>query len=155
MQLFVSVFFAILFRPKKIPPLQPKPILRSGCSPAIIPKAVTDSIYPMATVCSYVIIFGFICEILKRLFYLLSPSKTVFAVIMTILEITNGIQQTTSLYPLFALPLTAFALSFSGISVHLQIYSCTKGRLSLKKFFFAKLFQGVCAFLIMLFFKIY
>ena len=98
-------------------------------------------------VCAFVTIFtvfsGFVSLLIKN--------TTVRLIIISFLEVGNACSNISSLSSasIHSLPLCAFAISFSGISVHMQAKSVLSGcELSMKKYYKMKLLQGVIAFFI-------
>ena len=93
--------------------------------------AVKDSLFAFLTVCSFVIFFTVITEILGCLWDI-----PVF--LKGFLEMSGGV----FLRPIF--PLSAFFCSFGGVCVHFQTAAlCAEAGIPCKKHFFTKLFQGV------------
>ncbi len=113
-------------------------------------ESVKNAGYAMLSICSFIVFFsvinGLICSIIKNEFS--------SCIISSVLEIGNACFNITSLEApsIFKLALLCFALSFSGISVFMQIVSVTKDcELSYRKFLPIKLFQAVVSILILLF----
>ena len=97
------------------------------------------------TISSYIIFFSAVLGLIKHVFK--NSLITLFFAIA--LEVSNGIKYVTGTNALpsdFILPTVAFALAFSGLSVHLQARSLTPKEISFKKFYLMKFFQGIiCA----------
>lgn len=150
-QLICAFGYALLFRPARMPINRKPPKTDYKSDPTLFFSSAARSIYPMAVVCSNVMIFGVISELLKNL----SLPNTAAAIVLSVTELSNAASFICKLHYRLYKPILAFAVVFSGICVHLQIFCCVKGRLSMKKFFFSKLFQGIFAFLIILFCESY
>ena len=69
------------------------------------------------------------------------------------IEVTSAVKLIYSSHfsKTFKLILTAFALGFSGFSVHLQAFSFLPSEVSKKKYFIMKFFQGIISALLILF----
>lgn len=107
--------------------------------------AISSSAEAMLRVCGFVVFFtafvGVLCETLDIL--CLSPELR--ATICAIFEMTSGVSNAASLDSISTgALLAAFAVGWSGISVHLQISSICRGReLSLRPYILSKLASGV------------
>jgi len=153
-QFAASLLYALIFRPKNYPKeIKADKKNEKDIGFNVFSKALTGSLYPMALVCGYVMIFGVISEFAERFFAFLSFSPAFCAFLFSFLEISNASYRISLLPSPLALPLLSFAVVFSGLCVHLQIYSCVRGVLKTKKLILNKLFQAVFAFLITLFVK--
>ena len=92
---------------------------------------VKDAFFSFLVVCSFVIFFSIICEVLGCFW-----DVPVF--LRGVLEMSGGVFSRPSF------PLAAFFVSFGGACVHAQISAlCTLCGLSCKKHFISKLFIGV------------
>lgn len=102
------------------------------------------------TVSSYIIFFSALIGVLKNLI----DDPLVLTTISSLLEITNASSLAASLGAKFSFSgeiLTAFALGFSGLSVHLQTISILPKEISTKRYFLMKLSQGIlCSLFIFL-----
>ncbi len=112
-------------------------------------ECICQSVNNILKVCGFVVFFGVVCKIAE-------PAIGIFpqgmqCVLYSILEITNGIKYTASapISKALKLSLTAGALSWSGISVHMQVKEIIKNtNLSLKKYFLAKACTSILSALI-------
>ena len=108
-------------------------------------SAISDSAVNMLTVCACVVFFsvpvGIIAEILEPLGF----SPTLRALLSSFFEISGGCGTSSEISsPINALMICAFACSWSGLSVHLQIFSVCRGRdLSFAPYLTSKLLQGL------------
>lgn len=150
-QLVCAFGFALIFRPKEIAISQEYKENSKEPDMTMLFSSAVRGIYTMAIVCSNVMIFGVISELIKEL----CLPNTVTSIILSVTELSNAASFICKLKSPLYKAILAFAVVFSGICVHLQIFCCVKGRLSIKKFFFSKLFQGIFAFLIILFCESY
>lgn len=110
-----------------------------------ISEATASATSATMCVCSYVILFSVVCGILKMILgdglpYIISAS---------FFEVSTAANQISSSEWLnwgAKATLISFAVSFSGISVHLQAKSLLSGsEISMKRYFIAKLLQGIIA----------
>lgn len=114
------------------------------------PLSLSESIYSasltLLSVVGTILFFSSLCA-LPKLF--LSP--TAFALLASFLEIGNATSAAGALPPSIGLPIASFAISFSGLSVHLQAASVLKTRgLSIFPVFYYKLLGGVLSFFLAL-----
>ena len=123
---------------------------------AFAPPSLSESIYSasltLLSVTGTILFFSALCA-LPRLF--LTP--TVFALFASFLEVGNATAAAGALPPAIGIPIAAFAISFSGFSVHLQAASVLKEQgLSSLPVFYQKLLGGVLSFfLALLFFPLF
>ena len=93
-------------------------------------------------VCSYLLLFSAIIGILQAF---VLKSNIVSALLLPFLEIGSATSflARTDISPILSLPLTAFSVSFGGLSVHLQAAGLLRGTgISMKRYYLCKLFQG-------------
>ncbi len=110
-------------------------IKRKSFDPCIIENSFTKCI----KISGSVIIFSIITLIVQKIF-----NNKFGIVVSSLLEITNGIKSViTSFNTNATLCLISFLLSFSGISVLMQVLTVTKGMLSLKKYVIYKFISGL------------
>ncbi len=119
---------------------------------AFEPPSLSESIYSasltLLSVTGTILFFSALCA-LPRLF--LTP--TVFALFASFLEVGNATAAAGVLPPAIGIPIAAFAISFSGFSVHLQAASVLKEQgLSTFPVFYQKLLGGVLSFFLALLF---
>lgn len=96
-------------------------------------------------ICGYVTLFSVITGILSEIV----KNKALLFAIIPFIEVSNATKllSRSSLLPSgIALALSAFAISFSGLSVHLQAKSFLSDTdISMKKYYFMKFLQGLFA----------
>ncbi|MBO7196304.1 MAG: hypothetical protein J6V80_03120 [Clostridia bacterium] len=114
-------------------------------------KSIGSAGISSVSICSFIIFFsgliGLISSVIK--------SHSATAVISGFLEISNAVKMIAACdeFPLqIRLILIAFALGFSGLSVHLQAFSFLPAEISRSKYLLMKLLQGVICSVIMMFF---
>ncbi len=103
-------------------------------------------------VCSYLLIFSALIGILQLLF---SDLPILYTIALPWLEIGSACAALAkgSLSPSLSLALTAFAVSFGGLSVHLQSAGLLRGSgISMKRYYAGKLLQGAIAVLLVFLF---
>ena len=129
----------------------------------ILGKSIQNAISTVLVIGGFVVTFSVFlsilnsCNILDYLSKLLYPIFNILnlnlsfckPVLSGIIELTNGVSQ-VSIVPIKELSqnvtLCAFLLGFGGFSVLFQVYSMlSKTDLSMKKYFFGKLLQGILA----------
>lgn len=112
-------------------------------------SAVSSAALGMLTVCAYVVFFSTLIGALGCLLSSLSLPHGVNALIYAIFEISGGVSEASAVAsPILAMLLAAFAVGWSGFSVHFQILSLADGRnISFRPYFLAKLIQGVLSML--------
>lgn len=103
------------------------------------------------TVSSYIIFFCALINLVKKTV----GNRLCVTIISGFLEVTNASFSSASLGEnlyFLRLPLTAFALGFSGFSVHLQSFALLPKEISKTRYITMKLLQGlICSFLTFLF----
>lgn len=102
-------------------------------------------------VCSYLLLFSALIGILQKF---LLKNVLLSALLLPFLEIgsATAFLSTARISPLLSRALTAFAVSFGGLSVHLQAAGLIRGTdISMKPYYKAKLLQGAISFFIILF----
>ncbi|WBW94796.1 hypothetical protein [Oceanirhabdus sp. W0125-5] len=113
-----------------------------------IKQSIEGALNTSLIVCAYITFFSVLIEYMNQYILDVFPTfdslfgKTLFGLI----EITNGITMisNTETSVLLKLILISFLISFSGLSIFSQVYSLVYNkRLSFKKYFLAKILQGV------------
>lgn len=100
---------------------------------------IENSFFKCIKISACVIFFSIVTLIIQKIF-----SGKMGIVISSLLEITNGISMViTNFKPDTALCIISFLLSFSGISVLMQVLAITQGKLSLKKYLIYKTISGL------------
>ena len=102
------------------------------------------------SVASYIIFFSGVIGLMSQIL-----SEQIMSLISPFVEVSNSVKMIYScnvLTPELKLPLIAFALGFSGLSVHLQSFSFFPNNAKKDVYLIMKLFQGIiCAVLCFLF----
>lgn len=133
--------------------LSPTPIPQRSALPsdpvAIFTSAIQSSALSMLTVCALVAFFSSLVGILGVFLSEAGAPKLLTASIFGIFELSSGVGMAAELPPKSAILLTAAALGWSGLSVHLQVMTvCAGQKLSFKPYLLAKMCQGaVCSVL--------
>ncbi len=103
------------------------------------PCIIENAFFKCIKISGCVIIFSIVSLFVQKIL-----NNKLGIIICSLLEITNGIHL---IIPSFkahtALCIISFLLSFSGISVLIQVLTVTQGKLSLKKYFIYKLISGL------------
>ena len=118
--------------------------------------SIEKSFMQCIKIIGFVVFFGIINDIILMCFEkYLSGFITnkyldfIYSILFSILEITNGISYATKNISIeYALIMSAFAISWSGLSVYLQTVSVTKNTISLKKYLITKALSAFTAGLI-------
>ena len=106
-------------------------------------KSVSSATHSTMNICGYIILFSVICGILtfplgKGMIYSFSVSFIEVSNAAKILATASSLSESISLI------LTSFAISFSGISVHMQAKSFLYGTdISMNGYYKSKLIQGI------------
>lgn len=108
-------------------------------------ESVKKAAYNTLVICGFITFFSVILGILTSLI----KNEIVISLLSVFLEVGNAVKHvSSSLFFSFteSFVLSAFAISFSGISVHLQTKSLlTDTDISMKKYYISKLFSGIIA----------
>lgn len=115
-------------------------------------KLFTDSIASASkgiiSVCAYVIFFSALMGALNAILLSFHAPHVLNAALFGCMELTGGVEICATLEnPFTGAVMSAFACGWSGLSVHCQIISVCDGlNLSFRRYFLAKLLQGIlCA----------
>lgn len=128
----------------------------------ILGVSIKSAISNILSIGGFIVLFSVILSILNNsgIFKFLSaffnifgiPQEISLAFFTGIIELTNGVNLTTSLYRnynLVSILLTSFLLGFGGFSVLLQVYSIiTKENISIKPYIIGKFLQGIFSIII-------
>ncbi len=108
-------------------------------------SAVSSSAYAMLNVCAFVVFFSTFTGTLGVLLSKLGASQIIKAFFFSFFELTGGVAEAASVRPmLYALLVAAFAVGWSGLSVHLQMIGVCEGiEIPLRRYFLSKLCQGL------------
>ena len=121
-------------------------------------SAISSSAYALLGVCAFVIFFSTLTGTLGVLLSRLGASQMIRAVFFSFFELTGGVAEAASLSPvLCAVSVAAFAVGWSGLSVHLQMIGVCDGiPIPIGRYFLAKLSQGILnVALVLLYFKLF
>ncbi len=103
-------------------------------------ETVEDSIKATANMCAMVIVF---CSVISVCESVLKDYPILCDALTCMLEVTTACNRMCNKYPLY---LVAFAVGFSGLCVHFQIFSALKNiRINKLLFFFIRIVQGITA----------
>ena len=109
-----------------------------------IPAAISDSVFPMMSVCAFIIFFSCISDSVGALLSALRISGYLEVFMTGCLELTGGISLLCPPIDLPTLIFSAFFVGWSGLSVILQTAAlCNMAGLSCKRFVKAKAVQGI------------
>lgn len=113
-------------------------------SASVFTDAVSSSALAMLTVCAFVVFFSTFVGVLGGALDALGAPEEVRAILFSLFEMTSGVSAASGLRSEAGIVICAFALGFSGLSVHLQIASLCDGTgVSLSGYFLSKFFQGL------------
>ncbi len=109
----------------------------------ILTAAISNGAQTMLTICAFAVFFAVVgdalCITLRH--YL---GDTVAVLVAAICELTLGTRQCAALSPRTARILAAFAIGWSGISVHMQISSILSDtKIAMRRYYLCKLLQGI------------
>ena len=123
----------------------------------IISTSIKNAFYTLSIVCGFILLFSLIISMLqesKIISIFFFNNKFLEYIFLGMLETTSGIKLITSLTYIsikIKLIITAFFLSFGGISVLLQVWSIiSKTDLSIKPYIIGKIFNGLISSAIIL-----
>lgn len=113
-------------------------------------ESISSATGSILLVCAYVVFFSALLSTLNIVLNTLGAGTEICAVLFCAFELSTGVSQASALQSTtFAALLTAFAVGWSGLSVHCQILSVCDGKeLSLRPYFAAKLLQGILCVLL-------
>ena len=121
-----------------------------GISKALI-NSVSESIISILNMCGFVVLFSCLIEVLTASGFIefisgllnifLIPASVSNSIVPVILEVTTGCKTAISLNA--PIEIVAFALGFSGLCVHFQIFSIINVNISKAKFILARLAHGL------------
>lgn len=123
----------------------------------ILGNAIKKSISTILIIGGFVVFFSVILSILENsgilniisvfLYKLGIPKEITISFITGIIELTNGLSLSASLYTnysLLSIFLTSFLLGFGGLSILLQVFSIiSKEQISIKPYLYGKLLQAI------------
>jgi len=114
---------------------------------------IEKAFFKCIKICGFIIFFSIINCFIDILFYKWKD-LSVYASVLA--EITNGINKAAAYFETQkSLCVASFSLSFSGLSVLLQVKSICSGKIPIKKYVFYKLYNGCISYIICaMYFKI-
>ncbi len=114
---------------------------------ASVKAAALNTLY----ICAFIVFFSIVCGILKSTI----KNNVIYSIIIPFIEISNAakaLSQSELFTRNIEMILTSFAISFSGISVHMQAKSFILGTdISMRTYYKAKLIQGFISAFVTLF----
>ncbi len=112
---------------------------------SIFSGAVNSAALSMLSVSAFVVFFSTFTGTVGELVSYTGLDESFSALLFSFFELTSGAASAACVRPLsVAILITAFAVGWSGLSVHFQVISICEGLgLSLGRYFFSKLLQGV------------
>ena len=148
-QTLASLCVAVLVFPKEPPSLLPDCDTESKSFFEILGSAVTKAAQAMLTLSAFVTFFAILAEMLAAV----SPLRSIYPILLLFLEPTAALRSLARAPTALTLPLAAFTLGFSGLSVLLQSLAVWNFEASLQKSLLIRLFIGVLSALFALFFE--
>lgn len=101
----------------------PLPAIRKP-EPSALPDSVTAAALSTLNVCAYVAFFSCVVGCISCIISRFSPSRTTEAVIYSLFEVTSGAAASSAVRPTgVGILLCTAAAGWSGLSVHMQIFS--------------------------------
>ncbi len=146
-QLFTALLIAFI-RFRNTPPPAARTVSssrREGISFPSVPQAVTSSARGMLWVCAYICFFSALVGAIGSVLNRFSFPPLISTILFSFFELSSGVSYAASAENILpGVLLTAFAVGWSGLSVHFQIMSICEGRgLSFRPYLSAKAAQGV------------
>lgn len=123
-----------------------------------VTSSLADSSINMLNVCGCVLFFSVPVGIISEIIGEAQIPLIILPFLSSVFEISGGVSATASLKtPLVSIMLCAFACSWSGLSVHLQVFSVCRGRgISFSPYVISKLLQSLLSpILVFLYFKLF
>lgn len=148
--LLATVSIGVVFRPRRMK----NQIFEHNTEQKInISASIKNAGFTALGISSYIIFFSFCISAIS----IFLESEILIAIVASVLEVGSAASLLTKapFDPAISFALTAFALGFSGISVHLQAFSFLPDEVSRKKYVLLKLCEGLgAAVLAFLFYKL-
>lgn len=116
-------------------------------------KSIQSAGFSSLTVSCYIVFFSSVIGLLTEI----TKNPLILAIASSFLEITNASSISADLVisnPYVKYVITAFALGFSGLSVHMQVFALLPAEISKSKYLLMKLIQGILCSIIMFLFKL-
>lgn len=139
LQISVSMLYGIVTRPKRISTCPEKADTKE-IGFEVIPRAVTASVIPMLEICGFVIIFSLLCNLIS--FAPLPIFAKGFVYVLTEISCGSNFVCNNQL----PIALCGFAVTWSGLCVHLQTHAVVKDRFSMKRYYIGKAVQSIAVF---------
>ncbi len=113
--------------------------------PTSITSSLSESAIGMLTVCACVLFFSVPGAMIGDILSKFGASPVIKTVVSGLLEISGGVKASAELSsPMSALMMSAFCCSWSGLSVHMQIFSVCRGHgISFNSYLISKLIQSL------------
>lgn len=124
---------------------QKKPTFKVGIGAKDFTDSISSSALGMLNVSAFVIFFSVLVGTLSDMLSVLGVTQSASALIISFFELTMGVASASIIRPVGdAILVAAFALGFSGLSVHFQVTSLCDGLgISMRGYFLSKLLQGL------------
>lgn len=146
--LLSSLFVGIMFRSKENKSVNTSIISRQSFN--LVKSIQSAGISSLAVSC-YIVFFSSVIGLLNEIV----ENPLILVIVSSFLEITNACSLSADLitsYPNVKCVITAFALGFSGLSVHMQAFSLFPAKTSKARYLLMKLIQGIlCSIITFLF----
>lgn len=110
-------------------------------TPAIFTSAITGASVGMLKICGFIAAFSVLCDMIRCA--AAGTGGTAAAVLFSFLEITSGSAAAADAGGNAGIALTAAAVGWSGLSVHMQTASVLPKELSLRRYAAGKAAQGI------------
>lgn len=113
-----------------------------------VPLSIASASKSMLCICGSIVFFSLLLSILSR--FTCGMPETARAMISGFFEVTAAAIDASSLQNAVSYAVTAAAVGWSGVSVHMQVALITAERVSLKKYYIGKLIQSFLSVIFML-----
>lgn len=108
-------------------------------------KSITSSLTAFIFILGYMLVFQFIGYSLQSVIH----NEFLLSILKGFLEFSSGAMQLLQYHNNLVYPFVSFYLSFSGLSVLMQVDNILDGiPYSFKKYFLSRLFHGICSFIL-------
>lgn len=113
-------------------------------------QSMTSSLYAFIFILGYMLVFQFVSYSLGFFIH----NEFLLSIIQGFLEFSSGTLRILKYHNIYVYPLVCFFLSFSGLSVLMQVDNLLENiPYSFKKYFTARLFHGISSFLLCFLFQ--
>ncbi|MBO7326140.1 MAG: hypothetical protein J6U74_01350 [Clostridia bacterium] len=122
----------------------------------IISDAVVKAVASMLAVGGYIVLFGLVVDTVSLFPFFYNLPNAVKSVLFALIEMSRGVAEARMVGDKWlAIALSAFAVTFGGVSVNLQNYHyLSKCKCTLKQVLLPKFSQGILAFFTAIFFSL-